>query len=83
MEINPDHPVTEAMHDMWHKMVGLLMHRMGMKYVIITQKDIEEWARTYPDHAIVCHSHADAIELKIVTIEDAEKMAKEHGGLPN
>ena len=27
MEYNPNHPVTQAAHDHWHKIVAVLLHK--------------------------------------------------------
>lgn len=38
-ELNPDHPVTKQIHDHWHTLCLMIMRKLGIKEVIITEQD--------------------------------------------
>lgn len=40
-EVNPNHPVTQMVHDHWHKVCVILMMRMGVSSVEITEDDVQ------------------------------------------
>jgi len=82
MEVNPNHPVTAAVHDHWHKIVALLMHKFELGHVVITGQDLAAFEREYPNHAIMIHDKRDGIHLRMVSMEEADRLAREHGGLP-
>jgi hypothetical protein len=79
MELNPNHPVTQAVSDHWHTICAILMNKMGTDHLIITQRDIQ---RMTPGSCIVIHEKKDGIHLKMVSREEGERMAREQGGLP-
>lgn len=79
MELNPGHPVTAATHDQWHKIVLLVMEKLGATEVIITQKDVDRALRD-PDRAVLAHDKADGLHIKIITMAEAERLARTQGG---
>ena len=82
MEINPNHPVTMEMHDLWHKMVAVLMVKFGQSRVVITEADVKKFAEEWPDGAVVFHAHRETMELYLVDAEGAKAVAKKAGGMP-
>lgn len=82
MEINPNHPVTQEVHDLWHKIAALLVHKTGKKEMTITLDDLQAWERDYPDGAIVIKANNLDFRLWLVTAVEAEQLAREEGGLP-
>jgi hypothetical protein len=80
MEINPHHHITETVHDHWHKIAALLLHRLGVRRgsgeVLITMADVKELAKYDNDVAVVIHEKTDGIHLRIVTMAEGEKLAK-------
>lgn len=79
-ELNPNHPVTQAVSDQWHKLVALLLRKMGTDHVVITAADLMAMR---PGSAIVVQELHDGLHLRLVDSETAEQLAREHGGLPN
>ena len=78
-ELNPDHPVTRTLHDQWHKMCFMLLHKLNDgKEVIITAEDVNQMAARYPDHAILVHDKKDGLHLRIVTMKEAEKLGAQN-----
>jgi len=79
MEMNPNHPATQAMHDQWHKVCAILMAKLGEDHVVITMDDVRQLD---PETSIVFQELGDGIHLRMVGPEEAERLAREHGGLP-
>lgn len=80
MEMNPNHPVTSAMHDHWHKLAAILVRRCPGEKTVITLKEIDRMAAD--EMAITIKEIPDAIQLQIVTMAEAERLAQQEGGLP-
>jgi hypothetical protein len=75
MELNPEHPVTKALHDQWYKLCALLLMRLGNS-AVIAEADLTALVERFADGggpAIVCHSKTDGIYLTLVSMEDARK----------
>lgn len=64
-EINPRHPATKEMHDVWHKMVAILMHKQGLKHVVLTAQDIQKTLDGGVS-AVVFQERPDGIHLDLV-----------------
>lgn len=83
MELNPNHKTTEAMHEQWHKICAILMHKFDLKHVCITSADIERSLKDQNGLFITMQELPDGLHLKMVTEEEAIRLAKKEGGLPN
>lgn len=46
-EINPEHSVTKEMHDLWYKIVGVLIHKYKLGVVRITPQDMDSFANVF------------------------------------
>jgi len=79
MEFNPDHPVTEAIHDNWHKLCASVMHKLGREKVTISIADIEEFAALPEMPVMLCHDHDNVIDLILLPESEARKMAAKQG----
>jgi hypothetical protein len=88
MEINPNHPVTREAHDHWHKIAALLLMKITggdkNKVVRISVAEIElHIAERGGDMgAIVLQERGDYMELRMVDSAEAQRLAKQEGGLP-
>ena len=80
-ELNPNHPVTQKIHGQWHKFCALLMLKMGVEEVEITVSDLENLASRKGGTNIKAHVHENTITLQLVTDQEAERLAREVGGL--
>lgn len=80
MELNPNHPVTRAVNDQWHKIVALLMQKYGTREVTFTEADVEQLGRE--DCGVVFHAKQHEIVIRLVTMAEGERLARESGGLP-
>jgi hypothetical protein len=68
MELNPEHPVTQEMRGQWHKLLAIVMSKLGHARIELTMSDLA----AFPGSActIVCHFHAETIE--IILADNAE-----------
>lgn len=79
MELNPNHPVSQQMHDHWHKICALLMRKMGRDHIVITMVDL----RSFPaDSFMVFQELEDGLHLRLVDEAEAVRLARREGGLP-
>ena len=82
-ELNPNHPVTIAAHDHWHKIVALLMVRFNETEIEIPLSEIMQFATDDPAKmkAVVLQDTGHSLVLRLVDMKEAEKLAREAGGL--
>lgn len=78
MELNPNHPVTQQMHDQWHKLAALAVMKAG-GHVVISMEDL---GRLPPGGGITVQELDDGLHLRLVDARTAEVLAKKEGGLP-
>lgn len=77
-ELNPNHAVTRALHDQWHKLAALAVFKAG-GHVVITADDIAG----IPDGlAMTVRELDDGIHLQLIDPSAAMLLAKAEGGLP-
>ncbi|HVW78532.1 MAG TPA: hypothetical protein VHB45_13030 [Alloacidobacterium sp.] len=79
-ELNPNHPVTRSMHDQWHKIAALLMRKMGKDHVVISPSEVVQ-AHAGFEGITIRFDDLIGIELKIVSEAEAERLARQEGGL--
>ncbi len=79
MEINPNHPVTQAVHDSWHKVVALLMFHYGIIEFPITEALVHSMPQ---DNAIVFDTRNGGAVVRLVSLDEAMRLAQKEGGLP-
>jgi hypothetical protein len=81
MELNPNHPVTRTMAGQWHKIVALLMVKFGQSHIEISVDEITK-ALAGDMKAVTIRERDNAIVLELVSMKEAERLAREEGGLP-
>jgi hypothetical protein len=82
MELNPNHPATQGVHDHWHKICALIMLKMGLTTLTISPNEIEKLGDCVVNIAIR-FDDTKGIELFIIDdLETAKIMARREGGLP-
>ncbi|WP_291988337.1 hypothetical protein [Luteitalea sp.] len=90
-ELNPNHPVTAAARDLWHKVAALLVRRVRAADgpddttgadVVITESEIADLAQA-PAHNITIR-FVDGLGIVLHMVDDAEaaRLARQEGGLP-
>lgn len=80
MELNPNHPATREVHDHWHKVVGILMMKLGKTELEITDSDISALGDN--ERAVVADCRGGKFVVRLVTMKEGAKLAREAGGLP-
>jgi hypothetical protein len=76
--------VTQVLDDEFmHKLCAVLVLQAGGS-ARITVTDLEALHLRFggEEPTLVTHAHADSIELRLVSRSEAERLAREHGGLP-
>lgn len=81
MELNPNHPMTATMHDQWHKIVALLMRKFNQSHIEIDVTEIDRFTESGMG-AVTIRERDGAIHLDLVSWVEAERLAREEGGLP-
>lgn len=82
--LNPNHPVAKLLDTEWHKLCAVLIEKLNHgQPVCITEQDIERFNANH-DHGcgIVADSQPDGLHLRIVEFDEAQRLAREEGGLP-
>jgi hypothetical protein len=83
IEHNPNHPVTRAVHDHWHKIVAILLSRPPYNgRTVITEEEIERWGKQYEGWSVVIKDSDQKLTLFRVDEKEGKRLAREEGGLP-
>jgi hypothetical protein len=80
-EINPNHPVTVETRDHWHKIVAVLMLKLGLKEIEITTQDVARLGND--EYAVVADLRGGRYVVRLIPMAEALDMAQEAGGLPH
>lgn len=80
-ELNPNHPVTTRVHDHWHKLCALVMLKLNKSEIVFSEREVEDFA-THGNINIVVIDKDRKLTLRIVDDAEAERLAKQAGGLP-
>ncbi|RIX47463.1 MAG: hypothetical protein D3M94_07260 [Rhodocyclales bacterium GT-UBC] len=80
MELNPNHPVSQAIHNQWHKLAALLMVKLEADHVVITAGDI---AKLSHGIGIQVEEKPDGLHISIIEMAKAVELAYREGGLPS
>jgi hypothetical protein len=79
--LNPNHPVVKETQEQWYKLCAILMFKYGQAEVQVTAEDIARFMQSGKSN-ITIHPKNDVITLRLVTDEEAARLAREAGGLP-
>ncbi len=84
MELNPNHPTTQAIHGQWHKFALLIMAKQGLNHIVISIEDIQDAMTMFRGDlpAITACEKEDGIHFRIVPLKEGEALARQEGGLP-
>lgn len=80
MELNPNHPVLQESRDHWHKFCAILLQKMGKAEIEITLADVAELGDN--EKGIVLDMRGGRCVLRMVTMQEGLRLAREEGGLP-
>jgi len=79
-ELNPAHPVTQAMSDQWHTLCALLLNRIAPDTLetVLTKEEIEQLSTTPagPSPVLTVYEREDGLHLKLVSRAEGEAIAQ-------
>jgi hypothetical protein len=84
-ELNPNHRVTSTVHDHWHKVVAILLHKFSKELgreVRIYPADIEALEHSGVSNVVI-EDRDGALRLRLVDDEEGKRLARKEGGLPS
>ena len=81
MELNPNHEVTRTLSNKWHVVATAIMQKFDVNEVVITEADVANLSKN--PTAISMQELPDGLHIKLLSMDEAEKLAKEHGGSPS
>lgn len=88
-ELNPNHPVLQKMQNQWQKVAALLVQQITENHpsgtcdeVYISMAEIERMTGKAVSIQFTDTPPA-GIYLRVMTMEEAERLAKLEGGLPH
>lgn len=79
-ELNPNHETLQALNNHWQKIAALAVARAGGD-VSISNEFLDQIADK--GLFLVVNAKPEGLHLKMVTSQEAQKLAKKAGGLPN
>lgn len=82
-EVNPNHPVTQSMRDQWHKIVVLLMQKMGVTETVIPMQELVTFESSSHRFITIQFDDSKGIMLKLLTEKEAMELAAKAGGMPH
>ena len=80
MELNPNHPVVLVARDQWHKFCAILMSKFGKTEMEITVDDVTALGDN--EKGIVLDMRGGRCVLRMVSMEEGQRLARKEGGLP-
>lgn len=69
------HPVVKEVEDHWYKICAILIHKFGLIEVSISTEEIEGYMASGLTN-IVVHPTGNLLTLKIITDEQAKRLAE-------
>lgn len=79
MKLNPSHAVTQQLDGQWHKLLAIMMHKLGYKRVPITVSDIEAVAAMTDPLTVIAHDHNGCIDVLCMSESEAREYAASKG----
>lgn len=76
MEMIPEHQVTKALHEQWHKIAAVMMKKMGISYLHITDADLVSMGK---DTFIIVHGKPDGLHISLTDQKTAEAIISSDG----
>lgn len=71
--MNPEAAILQQVDGHWQKLAALLVWKLAKTGVTLTEKEISEFP---PDLVLLTHGHKDSIEFKMVTQDEAQRLAE-------
>jgi hypothetical protein len=81
MNLNPHHPVSQAVAGHWHKFLAAYMVKNGTREIVITVEDLKKAFEDPKGINIAVQELKDGIHITLHDDETAGKLARQHGGI--
>ncbi len=82
--INPNHQMSKVMDDYCPKLLALVMMKLGISEIEITNQDmLDSIGPDRVEKVVACIGKQESIVIKLMTLKEAERAAKQEGGLPH
>lgn len=78
--LNPNHPMMQLDQDTLYKLLAFVVWKYGTDGAAVI--DASDVARFPQGAAMAMHEHADHVEFRICSADEAHALAREQGGLP-
>jgi hypothetical protein len=81
--LNPNHPTTRAMEHQWHAVLAIVMHKLGVTELAISDADV---LSLVPGTGVAVQDGKNGdglLHVWLVSPEEAKRLALEQGGLPS
>ena len=80
--MNPDPAVAEAFSGQWHKLLMILMHKQGLKHIVLSAEDVFAATASHEGQNMVVQELEDGIHLRVVSDPEVKQIlrgTKNHG----
>lgn len=75
----PDHPNVKALKESWPQIASILMHKLGVKEVIIGKVELDQLAKdSSQGYTFVIQELSDGLHLRYLSKGEAERQLKLH-----
>lgn len=78
-ELNPNHPVCQALNGRWHVILLMIMQKLGVTEIQLTEADMQVMLDG-GQHAVMAMAKPEGLLIKIISMEEAEALAMQQGG---
>lgn len=75
LELNPDNPLVSALHNHWHTLMAILLHKLKLPEIVITSDDVAQFNAAHPDSAALLYEKPDGLYVMLITMEQAKQLA--------
>jgi hypothetical protein len=80
-ELNPNHPTSQAVHNLWHQITALIMHKLEIDHIVISSADVDALDQRHV--SITVQELDDGLHLALMDASEAAALARREGGLPS
>ena len=84
MELNPNNAAVTQANGQWHKLLALVMVKLGLTEITVTVNDVEKLTKGNVTIVLDARSESNTSELTISLVDDktAKELARQEGGRP-
>jgi hypothetical protein len=79
-ELNPHNRASQLARESWYKIAAILMMKFDKTAVEITEEDVKKLGDN--TNCIVADTRGGKFFVRLVSMEEGERLAREQGGIP-